>query len=215
MIKGVIFDSDGTLVDSETLSAEVIVALLAERGKTISYHEALERFRGSEFAKFADGLRADYSLFDDRSALLAFTQEFRERGKKRYAESLQPIPGALELVRSITLPKCVASNGPRDKLDVCLGAVGLLPYFDGFVFSAYEVGSWKPDPGLILHGAAAMGVAPEHCLLVEDSVAGIEAGLAAGVEVVGYRLEDDVKARLSRQVPIIDSLLDVRRYLPD
>lgn len=215
MIKGIIFDSDGTLVDSETLSAEVIVELLAERGKTIRYHEALERFRGSEFAKFAAKLDADYGLFADAADLTEFTHAFRERGKQRYAESLQPIPGAVELVRSITLPKCVASNGPRDKLDVCLGAAGLLPYFEGFVFSAYEVGSWKPDPGLILHAAAAMGVPPEQCLLVEDSVAGIEAGLAAGVEVVGYRLEDDVKARLSRQVPIIDRLADVRRYLPD
>lgn len=209
MIKGIIFDSDGTLVDSETLSAQVIVEMLAEKGISISYEEALIRFRGSEFAKFAARVKMDLGLQD----LEAFTHGFRQRSKARYAAELQPMPGAVELVSTLTLEKCVASNGPRDKLDTCLGAAGLTPYFPERVFSAYEVGSWKPDPGLILHAANAMSVSPAECLLVEDSVAGIEAGLAAGVQVVGYRLEPDVKARLSRQVPVIEHLLDVRDLL--
>ncbi|MGI4984203.1 MAG: HAD family hydrolase [Janthinobacterium lividum] len=206
MIKGIIFDSDGTLVDSETLSAQVVVELLRERGIDIDYEEALQRFRGSEFAKFAGRLAVDRGL----TGIPEFTVEFRERSRARYAQELLPMPGALELVSTLTLPKCVASNGPRDKLDTCLGASGLAPYFDGLVFSAYEVGSWKPAPGLILHAAQAIGVAPGDCLLVEDSVAGIEAGLAAGVQIVGYRLEPDVLARLSQPVRVIDDLLDVR-----
>lgn len=210
-IKGVIFDSDGTLVDSEIVSAQVIVEMLAELGIEIDFETALQRFRGSEFAKFAAALSRDLGLKVDD--IPSFTHGFRSRSKARYAQELQPIPGALELVRDMTLPKCVASNGPRDKLDTCLTATGLLPYFEGFVFSAYDVGSWKPQPGLILHAANAIGVAPAECLLVEDSVAGIEAGLAAGVQVVGYRLEPDVLARLSRQVPVIDHLLDVQRIL--
>lgn len=209
MIKGVIFDSDGTLVDSEILSAQVVVEMLAEQGIHIGFEEALQRFRGSEFAKFAAGMAIDHGL----TGIEAFTHGFRKRSRERYAEALEPIPGAVELVSSLTLPKAVASNGPRDKLDTCLGKTGLLPYFTGFVFSAYDVGSWKPDPGLVLHAAAAMGVAPADCLFVEDSVAGIESGLAAGVQVVGYRLEPDVRARLSRQVPVIEHLMDVRNLL--
>lgn len=209
MIQGVIFDSDGTLVDSETLSARVIVALLDERGIGMGYDEALRRFRGSKFAKFAAALALDRGLTD----IPAFTAAFRDRSRALYARELQPMPGALELVAALTLPKCVASNGPRDKLDTCLHASGLAPYFAGRVFSAYEVGSWKPAPGLILHAARAIGVAPASCLLVEDSVAGIEAGLAAGVHVVGYRLEPDVLARLSRPVRVVDDLRDVHRLI--
>ena len=209
MIKGVIFDSDGTLVDSEVLSAQVVVELLEERNIHIGFEEALERFRGTEFAKFAGALAADHGL----TGIEAFTHGFRERSMARYAEALEPIPGAVELVSSLTLPKAVASNGPPDKLNVCLGKTGLLPYFTGFVFSAYEVRSWKPAPGLVLHAAAAMGVAPAECLFVEDSVAGIESGLAAGVQVVGYRLEPDVRARLSRQVPVIEHLMDIKKLL--
>lgn len=211
MIQGIIFDSDGTLVDSEIVSAQVVVEMMAERGIEMDYEEALQRFRGCEFAKFAAKLSAERGL--DAADIPEFTHAFRERSRARYAIELQPIPGALELVKGLTLPKSVASNGPRDKLDTCLRTTGLLPLFEGFVFSAYEVGSWKPQPGLILHAANAMQVAPEHCLLVEDSVAGIEAGLAAGVQVLGYRLEPDVRARLSQQVPVIEHLLEVRDWI--
>jgi HAD superfamily hydrolase (TIGR01509 family) len=211
-IRGVIFDSDGTLVDSEILSAQVVVEMVAEQGITMDAEEALQRFRGCEFAKFLAALARDTGLTE----LDAFTHDFRVRSKARYAVELQAMPNAVALVQQLRVPKSVASNGPRDKLDVCLRAAGLIDYFPGQVFSAYEVGAWKPDPALILHAASAMGVAPAHCLLVEDSVVGIEAGLAAGVFVVGYRLEDDVKARLSRPVPVIEDMMEILEWLaPD
>lgn len=212
-IRAVIFDSDGTLVDSEILSALVVVEMVAEQGITMDAEEALHRFRGCEFAKFLAKLAQDTGLTE----LDAFTQAFRERSKARYAVELQAMPNAVSLVRQLQVPKSVASNGPRDKLDVCLRAAGLIDYFPrDRIFSAYEVGAWKPDPALVLHAANAMGVAPSQCLLVEDSVAGIEAGLAAGVHVVGYRLEEDVKAGLSRPVPVIQDMLEVLEWLaPD
>lgn len=211
-IRGVIFDSDGTLVDSEILSAQVVVEMLAEQGITMDEEDALRRFRGCEFAKFLATLAQDTGLTE----LDAFTDGFRDRSKARYAAQLQAMPNAVALVRELRVPISVASNGPRDKLDVCLRAAGLLAYFPDRIFSAYEVGAWKPDPALILHAASAMGVAPLDCLLVEDSVVGIEAGLAAGVHVVGYRLEDHVKARLSRPVPVIENIMEVVDWIaPD
>jgi HAD superfamily hydrolase (TIGR01509 family) len=96
---------------------------------------------------------------------------------------LQPVDGAMELIRSLTVPFCVASNGPREKIELCLRVTGLLPYFKGRIFSAYEVGFWKPDPQLFIHAARALGASPTRCAVVEDSTPGLKAGLAAGMTV--------------------------------
>lgn len=90
------------------------------------------------------------------------------------------------MLRQLDRPYCVASSGPRDKIEHSLSITGLLGYFPGRIFSAYDVGSWKPDPGLFLHAAETMGVAPERCAVVEDSVLGVQAGVAAGMTVFGY-----------------------------
>jgi HAD superfamily hydrolase (TIGR01509 family) len=206
-IDGVIFDSDGTLVDSETLSAEVIVEILRDFGADVRKDQILERFRGSRFAIFAASLLADFPVTD----IGLFTQEFRTRTADVFADRLKPMRGAVELVSDLEIEKCVASNGPREKIELCLGVTGLLSYFEGRIASAYETGSWKPDPALILHAASMMNMPAHRCLLVEDSLAGVEAGLAAGVEVVGYRLSDQIQGALSRPIPVIRELHEVRQ----
>jgi HAD superfamily hydrolase (TIGR01509 family) len=205
-IEAIIFDSDGTLVDSETLSAQVIADLLADSGVVLPHEEILARFRGCRFAQFAGALLEEFPVMDvDR-----LTHEFRSRSSALFAARLQAMDGALELVSGLTIEKCVASNGPRDKIELCLGVTGLLPHFAGRIASAYEVGSWKPEPGLIVHAASMLATPLRNCLLIEDSYAGVEAGLAAGVNVVGFRLHADVRRALSRQVPVIQDLLQVR-----
>lgn len=208
-MEAVIFDSDGTLVDSETLSAQVIVDILADAGTRQTHGAILERFRGCRFAQFASELLDDFPVMDVEQ----LTQAFRSRSSAVFATRLRAMDDALELVSGLAIDKCVASNGPREKIELCLGVTGLLPHFSGRIASAYEVGSWKPDPGLILHAASMMATPPGKCLLVEDSHAGIEAGLAAGVQVVGFRLPPSVRRALSRQVPVIDSLLDIRALI--
>ncbi|MGB3705719.1 HAD-IA family hydrolase [Castellaniella sp.] len=204
-IDGIIFDSDGTLVDSEILSARAVSQILQDAGADLSADEALERFRGCQFAVFADALLRDYPVMDADM----FIPEFRRRSTALFARELKPMNGALEVVAAITIDKCVASNGPREKIESCLGTTGLLPYFEERVVSAYEVGSWKPDPDLILHAASLMGLSPSRCMLVEDSLAGVQAGLAAGVEVIGYRLSEATQAAVGHRVRVIQELAEL------
>ena len=205
-IEGIIFDNDGTLVDSETLSAQVIVDILGEFGVAARQDLVFERLQGAQFSLVAESLMADFPVMD----VDHFTKTFRARTAQVFAQRLKPMDGAVELVSGLTLEKSVASNGPRAKMELCLGATGLLPYFEGRLASAYEIGSWKPDPALILHAAAMMNVPARRCLLVDDSLAGVEAGLAAGVSVVGYRLSAKTQRSLSRPVPVIQELGQVR-----
>ena len=79
-----------------------------------------------------------------------------------------------------------ASSGPPAKISHALALTGLAPYFGERIFSAYTVGSWKPEPGLFLHAAAAMSFAPEHCVVVEDSPVGLQAAAAAGMRALHY-----------------------------
>lgn len=185
-IKGVIFDSDGTLVDSERIAARLLWEMLTSRGIDLPEHEVLDRFRGVQFAVFAARLAEEYPGFEAEP----FMRQFRVDSLVRFAQGMAPMPGALDFVRSLHVPKCVASNGPRVKIETCLGTAGLLEYFHGRIVSAYEVQAWKPAPGLIVEAAKVLQLPPHQCLLIEDSHAGVEAGLAAGVWVAGYGEED-------------------------
>lgn len=191
-IDGIIFDNDGTLVDSERVASVLLCQMLAERGLALEPAQVLARFRGVRFALFIDSLKAHFEAFqaDD------FIQQFRQRSLAEFASGLAPMPGAVAFVSALPVPSCVASNGPLDKIETTLRAAGLWPWFEGRVLSAYEVGSWKPEPGLILAAADFLQLPPARCLLVEDSHAGVQAGLAAGTQVVGYGLDTDFSCYL-------------------
>lgn len=182
-IQAVIFDCDGTLVDSEILSLQVLVDYVAEFDLLIHHEEAMAKFAGNELSVvFADiENRLGHSLPD------GFLQEFRSRQIALLQEQVQPCPGADELLSSLSVPFCVASNAPLNKIDVCLQTTRLKRHFaEHEVFSAYEVQKWKPAPDVFLHAATAMNVEPRHCAVVEDSSFGIQAGLAAGMQVFVY-----------------------------
>ncbi|HEY0287478.1 MAG TPA: HAD-IA family hydrolase [Pseudomonas sp.] len=181
-IAGVIFDCDGTLVDSERLAAGLLRDILGEHQVSLSVEEVLTRFRGVQFALCMDGLCADYPALPGDDIGLSF----RQRTLPLLREKLEEMPGAVEFVRGLHLPKCVASNGPRSKIETCLSTVGLLDVFHGLIVSAYEVQAWKPSPILIESAAQLLGLSAQQCLLVDDSVPGVLAGLGAGAHVAGY-----------------------------
>jgi HAD superfamily hydrolase (TIGR01509 family) len=208
MHDAVIFDCDGTLVDSETLSAGLLSAMLGEIGHVTTPAEVLLAFRGRQLARCIADLEARFGVLPP-----GFVDGFRGRAEQVYREELREIAGAAELLAAMSHPACVASNAPRAKIELCLDATGLARFFDRpRIFSAYEVGAWKPDPGLFLHAADAMRAAPARCLVVEDSAPGVTAALAAGMPVVAL-VHEDAPAWLPAGVPAIRSLPELRGYL--
>ncbi|MEQ1728477.1 MAG: HAD-IA family hydrolase [Vicinamibacterales bacterium] len=210
-MKAIIFDCDGTLVDSETLSTEVLVEAVGEHGLDMTVPEALAAFRGG---KMADCI-ADLETRLGRPLPSTFVPDFRARSAEAFRSRLRAIDGALELVQSLSMlpvPFCVASSGPMAKIELSLTLTGLLPFFDGRIFSSYDVGTWKPDPGLFLHAADALGVAPGDCAVIEDSLPGMLAGLAAGMTVFAFQ-PHGVDPRTPPETLPLMKLLDLRERL--
>ncbi|MBF2758754.1 MAG: HAD-IA family hydrolase [Ectothiorhodospiraceae bacterium AqS1] len=188
-IEGVLFDCDGVLVDSESVAIECIVESAAGMGVIYDRAEARRRFTG---ARMADTVR-DIERRAGRAVPAGFEDDLRARMARKFERGLEPMAGASALLQSMTLPFCVASNGPRAKMELTLKVTGLIEYLEGRIVSAYEVGAWKPDPALFLHAARHIGVDPPRCAVVEDSDYGIEAGVEAGMQV--FALVDTEKAR--------------------
>jgi len=178
----VIFDCDGVLVDSETITTNTIVEAVGAAGLNWAVDDVLQHFHGGKMADVIAAAEAELGapLPED------FVDRFRLRLFERLRADVEAIPGVEAALDAISLPTCVASNGPRGKMEATLGSTGLLARFEGRIFSAYDIGSFKPDPGLFLHAAAEMGVRPEGCVVVEDSDNGVRAAVAAGMRVLAY-----------------------------
>lgn len=200
----IIFDCDGTLVDSEPITIEVIVDYTRELGLEMDHDEALKLFVGRDMPAISKVLQARL----DSPLPVTFCEEFRLRQAAALRRSLKSIEGAHDLLTSMTKPYCVASNAPQAKIEINLTVTKLDRFFTRQrTFSAYDIDSWKPEPDLFLHAARQMGCEPARCVVIEDSQAGIQAGLAAGMQVIGY--SPDPINRVSRDVPFVHALVDL------
>lgn len=177
-----IFDCDGILVDSERLTAEISAEILTAAGWALSADDVLARFTGctDEYWK------AEVERRTGRVVDAAWEAEHGSRYEQAFDDRLQAVPGIADVLPSLVAPFCVASNGSRARVRGNLRRVGLLEHFEGAVFSAHDVGAGKPEPDLFLHAAARMGVAPDQCVVVEDSVPGVTAARAAGMRCLAY-----------------------------
>ena len=211
-IDALIFDCDGTLVDSEGPGLAVLQQAALQIGVTISSEQLHDQFRGMPMAQcvafIAGQLASKPENFD-----ADFTAHVRRAMAERFRQGLRTLPGALELVASLRLPYCIATNGPREKAELTLGLTGLLPFFEGRIFCAYEVGAFKPAPGLFLHAAEALGVAPQGCAVIEDSLPGIEAGLAAGMQVFALVTPGSLPVAIASRVREIGALQELAPML--
>ncbi|MGV9250410.1 HAD family hydrolase [Streptomyces sp. NPDC003697] len=182
----VIFDNDGVLVDSEPISNRLLAAYLTELGHPTSYEDSIRDYMGSAMHRIHDLVRerTGERLPDD------FDDVFHARVFAAFQRELQPVPGAAEVLEKLTVdgvPYCVASSGSHERIRVGHRTTGLDRWFDDTrVFSAQDVGRGKPAPDLFLHAAERMGVAPERCVVVEDSPLGVRAAVAAGMDVYGF-----------------------------
>ncbi|MBN8413052.1 MULTISPECIES: HAD-IA family hydrolase [Halomonas] len=179
-----LFDSDGTLVDSEPLLARAMADTFPPFGLPFSAEQYMEEFRGVRFLDIVQELERRFgSLADDQRQIME--DRLRANMAERMEQELVPIAGIPQALDALAdHPKAVASNGPIAKIRLAMATTGLAPHFGDHLFSAYELGVWKPDPGLYLAAAEAMGVSPEHCVVIDDAAVGVEAGLKAGMQVI-------------------------------
>jgi HAD superfamily hydrolase (TIGR01509 family) len=182
----VIFDCDGVLVDSEPLSNTAFARALNREGLDWTVEETMRRLMGRSMkscVEIVEKLLARQLPEDFVHKLQGETFEiFRDA-------PLQPVPGvvdALDALEAAGIRTCVASSGGFDKMEVSLGVTGLWSRFEGRIFSASQVERGKPFPDLFLHAAIEMNEQPFACVVVEDSVPGVEAARAAGMRVLGY-----------------------------
>jgi HAD superfamily hydrolase (TIGR01509 family) len=178
----VIFDCDGVLVDSEVISSCAHAATLTRHGYPITTDQVLDRFLGvsDREARIIIEAELGHSLPGD------FEAQMNQAALQRYADDLPTIPHVGEVVAAIGLKKCVASSGTPEKIRHGLQCAGLYDLLAPNIFSASQVERGKPAPDLFLFAASQMQAAPARCLVIEDSIAGIAAALAAGMTVLGF-----------------------------
>ncbi|MGW0769681.1 HAD family hydrolase [Streptomyces sp. NPDC002676] len=182
----IIFDNDGVLVDSEPISNRILAAYLTELGHPTSYEDSIRDYMGSAMHRIHELVleRTGQRLpeeFDDVFHARVFAAFERE------LKAVAGVDGVLEKLAAGEVPYCVASSGSHERIRVGHRTTGLDRWFeDERIFSAQDVGRGKPAPDLFLYAAERMGVPPRRCLVIEDSPLGVQAAVAAGMDVYGF-----------------------------
>lgn len=180
--KCVIFDCDGVLVDSEKISNRVIVDLAKQSGINIDLEYAINEFSGTSLAYVMNYLESKTGI----KLPSDFEKNYRKTSFDCFIKEIEPVNGIKDVLEKIKVPMCVASNGPLNKMKLNLEKTNLINYFNGNLYSAYEINSWKPSPTLFLIAAKELGFQPSDCVVIEDSVSGVKAAIAGEFKVFAY-----------------------------
>ncbi|WP_148252026.1 HAD family hydrolase [Aidingimonas lacisalsi] len=197
-----LFDCDGTLVDSEPLLASEMAASLNTLGLPFTPDDYITEFRGARFKNIVTELQQRHGMVDpDR--LKHTESEMRSNLSKRMSSELVPLPGVIEALDGLAnYPRAVVSNGPEAKIRIGLETTGLSHYFGERLYSGYTANCWKPDPCLFLYAAQMMGVDAEDCIAIDDSIVGVKAALAAGMTVIHLNRYPDAEETPDGAIPI-------------
>ncbi|HEX3915246.1 MAG TPA: HAD family hydrolase [Steroidobacteraceae bacterium] len=209
----IIFDCDGVLVDSELISNRIFVQMLNDLGLALSLEDMFEQFVGRSMPQCLEVVAGllGRPVPDD------FLGRYQARAAAALRLELKPVPGIEAALAAVEVPFCVASSGTHEKMQTTLGITGLLPQFEGKMYSVTEVPRSKPFPDVFLHAARRQGFAPAACAVIEDTPTGVRAGVAAGMTVFGYcaltprqRLIDAGAHHTFERMPDLPALLHMR-----
>jgi phosphoglycolate phosphatase len=204
-----IFDCDGVLVESEPLGCQVYVQMFREYGYDLDYDETLIEFHGVALRERVEATSRKLGW----SPPANFIPVFYERLAALSERELQPVPHIHELIESLSVPVCVASNGSRAEITLRLRVANLAKYFGSSIFSGMEVPHPKPEPDVFLAAARAFNIHPSRCVVIEDSVLGVTAAVRAGMKVFGYAtLSSPQSLQAAGAIPFI-SMLELKDIL--
>jgi len=178
----IIFDCDGVLVDSEVISCRAHAETLTRHGYPITSEQVFHRFLGRSTRQANMEVEAELgrALPDD------FHLQLQDELFRTFEADLEAVPHIHTALDRIDHAVCVASSGSQQRMRVTLGRTMLYDRFAPNIFSASQVDNGKPAPDLFLFAAEQMNVPPERCIVIEDSVAGVIGGRAAGMPVIGF-----------------------------
>jgi HAD superfamily hydrolase (TIGR01509 family) len=217
----IIFDCDGVLVDSEIIAHTLLAQMMTDLGHPMTTAEAVRRFAGRSLADTLSLIEADLT----RSIPDELGQRYGRLLLERLRRDLKPTPGVKGAIAALPYPRCVASSSSLARIRLSLETTGLASLFGANIFSATQVAHGKPAPDLYLFASSRMGIAPEHCVVIEDSALGVTAGRAAGMKVIGFtgaaHATPDAAQRLAAAgaCSVISSMVDlptvVERWMSD
>ncbi|MGJ8560689.1 MAG: HAD family hydrolase [Litorimonas sp.] len=185
----VIFDCDGVLVDSEPLSNAVMAEHITRLGWAMCGADAIQRFKGRTMVQVHQIIETHLDRRIDPGWRKAFHRDQEDR-MRRELEAVSGVKALIARIHAAGLTTCVASQGRPEKMAISLSATELFNLFESRIFSAVDVANPKPAPDLFLYAANQMGVVPNRCVVIEDSVTGVDGARAAGMRVIGFDPED-------------------------
>ena len=195
----VIFDFDGVLVDSEEIIRNALRETMRAHNLPTPDEVEILQFRGRSAGSVVRMIEQEHGV-----VLLGFIGEWKQGILNGIGSSVRAIPSVNDALRQINVPKCVASSGEPEKIRLSLDTAGLSRYFDdAHLYSATHVSRGKPAPDLFLYAARQQGVPPERCVVVEDSVPGIEAAIAAGMQAFGFAFEMPICELISAGATVV------------
>lgn len=214
----VIFDCDGVLVDSEIISANILIEYLHSLSVHIDFEYVQRNFLGRSFSYVVENINEKFNVLLPDNIEEIYMLKLLDAFKNE----LQPIEGITDVLSHLSVDYCLASSSSPERVKVSLKNTSLTCWFPDKIFTAYQVEYGKPAPDLFLHAAKKMGYAPQNCLVIEDSRSGIQAAMSAGMQVMHFfggshlkHQKTQILAGAELNIPVINEWSEFFDQRPD